>query len=178
MSIIVNQQYNIGHICTRQQCEMGRGDKVAFRWISAHQERTNYTFGDLDCASNKFANALKSLGFVTGDILFTLLPKVPEQFFSFLGALKLQVICGTLFSNFGDEALLDRLGDAKAKGIVTKKSLLKKIIRVRDQLPSLKYIIVTDIEEHQSKYILSYPALVRQFSEEFIAELTSPDTPS
>ena len=145
MNIIKTGQYNIGHICTRQQCELGLGNKVAFRWISAHQERTDYTFSDLDHESNKFANALQSLGFASGDILFTFLPKTPEQFFSFLGALKLQVICGTLFSNFGDDAILDRLGDAKAKGIVTKKSLLKKITRVRDQLPALKYIIVTDI---------------------------------
>ena len=173
-----HNQFNIGHICTRQQCDQGRGDKVAFRWISAHQERTDYTFNDLERESNRFANALLSLGFASGDILFTFLPKTPEQFFSFLGALKLQVICGTLFSNFGDDALLDRLGDAKAKGIVTKKSLLKKITRVKNQLPSLKYIIVTDIAEHQSEEILSYPALVRQASDDFTASITAPDTPS
>jgi acetyl-CoA synthetase len=178
MDIIVNGQFNIGHICTRQQCDHGLGEKVAFRWISAHQERTNYTFNDLECESNRFTNALQALGFVAGDILFTFLPKTPEQFFSFLGALKLQVICGTLFSNFGDDALLDRLGDAKAKGIVTKKGFLKKISRIKDQLPSLKYIIVTDIEEHQSEYILSYPALVRQASDDFTAPITAPDTPS
>jgi len=178
MNIIVNEQYNIGHICTRQQCTLGLGEKVAFRWVSAHHERTTYTFNDLDRESNRFANALQALGFAAGDILFTFLPKTPEQFFSFLGALKLQVICGTLFSNFGDDALLDRLGDAKAKGIVTKKSLLKKIARVRDHLPSLKYIIVTDIEEHQSESILSYTALMRQASSDFTASLTAPDTPS
>jgi acetyl-CoA synthetase len=178
MDIIENGQYNIGHICTRRQCDAGLGDKVAFRWISAHQERAEYTFSDLDCESNRFANALQSLGFASGDILFTFLPKSPEQFFSFLGALKLQVICGTLFSNFGDDAIRDRLEDAKAKGIVTKKSLLKKITRVSDQLPALNYIIVTDIEEHQSETILSYPALLRQASDDFIAPLTAPDTPS
>ena len=175
---IINDQFNIGHICTRQQCDQGHGKKVAFRWISAHQERTNYTFGDLEKKSNRFSNALQSLGFAAGDILFTFLPKTPEQFFTFLGALKLQVICGTLFSNFGDDALLDRLGDAKAKGIVTKKSFLKKITRIKDQLPNLKYIIVTDIEEHQSEDILSYPALVRQASDDFTAPATAPDTPS
>ncbi len=178
MNIIRGDQYNIGHICTRQQCDLGRGDKVAFRWVSSHQERTNYTFSDLDRESNRFANALQLLGFDAGDILFTFLPKTPEQFFSFLGALKFQVICGTLFSNFGDDALLDRLGDAKAKGIVTKKSLLKKITRIKDQLPSLEYIIVTDIEEHQSQDILSYPALVRQASDDFTAPITAPVTPS
>jgi len=178
MGIIINNQYNIGHICTRQQCDLGFKDKVAFRWISSHQERTNYTFSDIDRESNRFANALQSLGFASGDILFTFLPKTPEQFFSFLGALKLQVICGTLFSNFGDDALLDRLGDARAKGIVTKKNFLKKITRVKDLLPSLNYIIVIDIEEHLSENILSYPVLVRQVSEDFIAPITAPETPS
>lgn len=178
MNIIVNGQFNIGHICTRQQCDQGHGKKIAFRWISSHQERTDFTFSDLDRESNKFANVLQSLGFVPGDILFTFLPKTPEQFFSFLGTLKLQVICGTLFSNFGDDALLDRLGDAKAKGIVTKKSLLKKISRIKDQLPSLKCIIVTDIEEHLSEDILSYPALLRQASDSYTALVTAPETPS
>lgn len=178
MNIIENNQYNIGHICTRQQCESGRGEKVAFRWISAHQERSDYTFNDLDSESSLFANVLQSLGFAAGDVLFTLLPKTPEQFFSFLGTLKLQVVCGTLFSNFGDDALLDRLGDAKAKGIITKKSYLKKITRVHDQLPDLKCILVIDIDEHQSAHILSYPALMREASADFIASPTAPDAPS
>lgn len=178
MNIIINNQYNIGHICTRQQCDLGLGDKVALRWISAHQKRTDYTFNDLDRESSRFTNVLISLGFKAGDILFTFLPKTPEQFFTFLGALKLQVTCGTLFSNFGDDALLDRLGDSKARGVVTKKSLIKKITRVRDQLPALNYIIVTDIEEHMSESILSYPELMRQVSEDFIVPMTPPDTPS
>jgi len=178
MDIITGGQFNIGHICTRVQCERGLGDKIAFRWISSHQKRTDYSFSDLDRESNMFANVLQSLGFSAGDVLFTYLPKTPEQFFSFLGALKLQVICGTLFSNFGCDALLDRLGDARAKGIITKKSLLKNIARVQVQLPALKYIIVIDIDKHQSANILSYPVLMHGVHEEFVAAATSPDTPS
>lgn len=178
MQIVKNNQYNIGHICTRRQCERGLGDKTAFRWVSANQERVHYSFSDLDRESSRFSNVLNSLGFVAGDILFTFLPKMPEQFFCFLGALKLRVICGTLFSNFGDDAIVDRLGDARAKGLVTKKSLLKKIIRVRDKLPHLKCIIVVDIEEHPSADILSYPALMRKAPDDFVAPLTAPDTPS
>jgi acetyl-CoA synthetase len=175
---IIDNQFNIGYLCTTLQCERGFGDKIAFRWISSHLERTDYSFRELDLESNRFANVLQALGFEPGDILFTFLPKTPEQFFSFLGALKLQVICGTLFSNFGDDAILDRLGDAGAKGIVTKKSLLKKITRVREQLPALKYIIVTDIEEHQSVDILSYSALIRQATDDFVVPPTAPDIPS
>lgn len=154
------------------------GEKTAFRWISAHQERADYTFNDLDRESSRFANVLQALGFTAGDILFTFLPKDPKLFFAFLGALKLQVICGTLFSNFGDDAIVDRLGDAKAKAVITKKSFLKKLARVRPQLPSLQYIILIDIDEHQSTDILSYAALMREASAGFTAPLTSPETPS
>jgi acetyl-CoA synthetase len=178
MNLIENDNYNIGHICTRRQCEQGRGGKRAFRWISAHQETTDYSFTDLDRESSSFANALQALGFAAGDILFTFLPKTPEQFFVFLGALKLEVVCGTLFANFGYEAIVDRLGDAKARGVVTKKSLLGKITRVREQLPSLQVIIVVDIPEHLSADILSYPALMRQASPDYVARPTAPDTPS
>ena len=178
MDIVRDGQYNIGHICTRHQCEKGRGRKTAFRWIGARGDRAEYSFDDLEAESNKFANALKGLGFAAGDILFTFLPKAPEQFFAFLGALKLQVICGTLFSNFGDDALMDRLGDAKAMGVVTKKSLLKKLARVRGKLPSLKYIIVVDIDAHLSGDILSYGALMAKASATFVTPLTGPTVSS
>jgi acetyl-CoA synthetase len=176
--VVQNGQYNIGHICTKQQCDNGLGDKVSFRWMPASGRPSDFTFTDLEIQSNKFANVINNLGFAPGDIFFTFLPKCPEQFFSFLGVLKNQVICGTLFSNFGDEALLDRLGDSRAKGVITKKSFLKKLSRIRDQLPNLKFIIVTDIEDHMSDDVLSYSALMANASEDFITPLTAPETPS
>ncbi len=176
--VVQNGQYNIGHICTKQQCDNGFGDKVAFRWLPANGSYVDYSFSDLNIQTNKFANVMHDLGFKPGDICFTFLPKCPEQFFSFLGSLKCQIVCGTLFSNFGDEALLDRLRDSKAKGIITKKSFLKKLGRIRAQLPCLKYILVTDIDSHRSEDVLSYPALMANAPEDFTSPLTSPDTPS
>ena len=176
--LIRNNQFNIGHICTRQQCEDGLGDKVAMRWISQHGERSTFTFSDLDAQSSRFANALQALGFRKGDVLFTYLPKVPEQFFALLGALKLQLITGTLFSNFGEEALLDRLGDAKAKCVVTKQSLLRKILRISARLPELRYIILIDGNEEPSDVILHYAAITESASSDFNTPITDPDAPS
>lgn len=175
---IVADQYNIGHICTRQQCDRGLSDKVAMRWISATEQRSDYTFADLDQASNRCANLLASLGCTPGDIVFTFLPKCPEQFFLFLGALKLQAICGTLFANFGDDAILDRLGASRAKGVVTKKSFLKKLQRIRPQMPDLAFILVVDSAEHLAVDILSLPRLMGEASADFLAPLTPPETPS
>lgn len=176
--LIKDNQYNIGQICTKQQCDQGLSQKTAFRWIPAHGESLNFTFQNLEIQSNKFSNVLSSLGFCKGDIVFTFLPKCPEQFFSFLGTLKKEVICGTLFSNFGDEALLDRLGDSGAKGVVTKKSFLKKIRRIRRHLPTLEYVLVVDIDEHQGDGVYSYPKLMATASENYATPITTPDTPS
>lgn len=176
--LISDGQYNVGYICTTLQCVQGRADKVAMRFISPTREITDYSFANLDTQSAKFANVLQQLNFRRGDVLFTFMPKMPEQFFTFLGGLKSEAIVGTLFSNFGEEALLDRLGDAKAKGLVTKKSFLKKIARIRDQLPTLQYIFVVDIDDHESTSILSYKRLMKEASPVFSTPLTGPDIPS
>ena len=176
--LIQNEQYNIGYICTTQQCKAGRKDKVAMRWIDHNRVKKDITFSEMDEQTNRFSNVLNNLGFNKGDIFFTFLPKAPEQFVAFLGTLKLQVIAGTLFSNFGEESLLDRLADSKAKGIITKKSLYKKIMRIRNKLPLLKTIILTDIEEHISDDVLSYSLLMKNASSLFNVKITLPDTSS
>jgi acetyl-CoA synthetase len=56
-SPVIDNQYNIGHICTRQQCEAGRGEQVAMRWISPALERVDYTYLDLERASNRVASS-------------------------------------------------------------------------------------------------------------------------
>lgn len=177
-NIIKNSQYNIGHICTKLQCETGNADKTAMRWISHDMQNSDYSFKELNEQSNKFANVLQSLGLFKGDIIFTLLPKIPEQFFVLLGALKLQLVTSPLFANFGEEAIFDRMGDAGAKTLVTKKSFLKKIEKIKNRLTHLKYIIVVDSETHLSKDVLSYPALMKDAQSAFEVLPTGKDVPS
>ena len=167
---------NIGYICTDAQCAQGLADKVAFRWLGARGERQQFTFGDLQRESARFANALEGLGYKPGDVFFTFLPKVPQQFFAFLGSLKARLITGTMFSNFGPEALLDRLGDCKAKGIITRRSLLRKLLSIRDKLPALEHVIVVDDVEEQGT--LSYRTLIEAASPTYTVAVTDPATPS
>ena len=123
--VIRSGQFNIGHICSRFQCNLGLGEKTALRWLGAHDERADYTFNDLERQSSRFANVLQQSGFSSGEVFFIFLPRMPEVYFAFLGALKARLITGTLFSNFGDKAFLDRLGDAGAHVILTRQSYLE-----------------------------------------------------
>lgn len=174
---ITGSQYNIAYYCTRHQCLNGNSQKLAFRYIGHKGDRCEYSFEQLDAESNRYANVLTSLGIKQGDIVFTFLPKMPEQFFAFLGILKIQAIAGTLYSNFGEEALSDRLGDCRAKVVITKKSLLKKVLRALPLLDDLQYILVVDNDESDDK-ILSLPGLLEKASDSFDIPPTGPDMPS
>jgi acetyl-CoA synthetase len=176
---IQNGQYNIGYLCTKAHCISDRGEKVAMRWIDAKDDNDTFTFLDIEKESNRYANILESFGFIPGDVFFTFLPKMPEQFFSFLGALKARVICGTLFSNFGEEALFDRLSDSAAKGVITKKSFLKKITRIWNRLPNLKFIFIVDDDfVDAEKRIFGLSTLQKTISTEYNVVTTSANTPS
>lgn len=176
MKYQINQ--NIASFCTQMQCQRGLADKTAMRWIDNHGVITDYKFRDLETQSNRFANALDTIGVVANDVFFTFLPKMPEQFFAFLGILKIQAICGTLFSNFGEDALLDRLVDSGAVGIITRKSLYKKIARIRKQLPALKYVILVDGDDDLTTGVISYTRIMAEAGAEYAVQPTSPDAPS
>jgi len=174
---ITCNQYNIAYYCTRYQCLNGNSQKLAFRYIGHKGDSCDYSFEDLDGQSNRYANLLTQLGIKKGDIVFTFLPKMPEQFFAFLGILKTQAVAGTLYSNFGEEALADRLGDSRAVAVITKKSLLKKLMRALPQLEHLKYILVVDGTENDEK-ALALPPMLSNASDKFEVSVTGPDAPS
>jgi acetyl-CoA synthetase len=174
----ISNQYNIGYLCTGDQVEQGNGDKVALRLLSSTMERSDTTFSTLHAESNRFANILCNLGIKKGDRVFIFTGKAPEQFIAFLGSLKIQAITGILFANFGEEAIFDRLRDAQASVLITRKGLFRKIARVLGSLPDLKSILLIDLDEHQSDLILSYKTLMREASEHFEVPVTDKDTPS
>jgi acetyl-CoA synthetase len=175
--IIKNGQYNLGYICTRLQCELGRSEKTALRWIAPTSlEKVEFSFMQLEKATNQMANALQGLGYGEGDIIFTFLPKIPEQFIAVLGTLKIKGIAACLFSNFGDEALLDRLQEAKA--VITKQSMLRKVQPILARLAQIQHVLVVDIPEHQDAKILSLPKLLKKAADDFNVPHTSAQTPS
>ena len=178
MSTPARLENNIGFACTDLQCRLGRGSAVAMRWLGSDGERAEFTFGQLAVESSRFAAVLAGLGVAPGARVFIMLPKLPEVFVAFLGCLKARVVVGPLFANFGDDALLDRLGDARACVLLTKHSLLKKVQRIRDRLPDLRHILLVDVEDHLTADILSYRHLMREASADFPVVPTSPETPS
>lgn len=127
-----------------------RKNKVALYWEGKNGEKRKFTFEELSELSSKFANLLKNDYQVEkGDRVFFFLPRVPELYFGFLGAIKTGAIAGTLFAAFGPQALLDRLQNSGAEILVTSSKFKKRVDEIKSQLPRLRKILVIDSPEFQ-----------------------------
>lgn len=124
-----------------------RKNKVALLWEGEDGTSRQYTFEQLSLASNRLGNILKDFGVDRGERVFIFLPRVPELFISFLGALKIGAIAGTLFSAFQEQALADRLGNSDAKIVITNKELKPRIDKIRKKLSALEHILTVDSED-------------------------------
>ena len=127
-----------------RQAQGKRKNKIALYWQGKNGKKRKFTFFELFLLSNQFGNLLKSLRTQRGDRVFFFLPRVPELYFGFLGALKIGAIAGTLFSAFGPQALLDRLKNSGAKFLITNKELYPRVAKIERQLPELKKIILVE----------------------------------
>jgi len=151
---------NIAYESLTKHCENGKNDTVIIHWIQNDLTMIEYSYGDFETESNKVANVLTYLGIQNGEVVSIFLPRSPMLISCYFGILKLQAISCILFSTLGEDALLDRLGNSQAKVVITKASLVRKILAIKDKLPSLKYILIVDQDENQSEFLLSLRKLL------------------
>jgi acetyl-CoA synthetase len=135
---------NIGYLCTDWQVERGHGEKVALKWIAATQELHEFTFRDLTNLSNRAANVLIEHGLTKGDRMMILLPKKPELYAYFLGALKAGINCCILFSSIGEDTLCDRVIETNTKLLVTNSSYYFRIRRILPRMGDDFKILMID----------------------------------
>ena len=136
---------NIGWHCSDRLCESGRGAVTALIWEDWEGRERRYTYDDLRVLSNGMAEFLTAAGVVPGDRVCLFMDRVPALYLAFLGILKMGAIAQPLFSAFGEESLFTRLEDAGTSAIITQRKHLAKVRRIRDRLPALAQVIVTDL---------------------------------
>jgi len=134
-------KFNIAYLAIDSHCQTSRKDKIALYWEGASGEQETYTFDQLRVLTNKFANALSSLGVNKGDRVFIFAERIPELYVAVFGILKLGAVVGPLFSAFGPDPIRDRLLDSGAKILVTTPKLKSKISSILKDLPDLEYVI-------------------------------------
>ncbi len=166
---------NIGYEVVDRHVRTPLKDKIALYWEGKDGEMEEYSFLDLSRLSSRFANGLKKLGVQKGDRIFTYMDRIPEQYISLLGALKIGGVIGPLFSAFGPDAVVDRLGDCEARVLITTPKYVKTVHEVIHHLPALETIII--VNRRKSPYELkdgeiSYEILMDEASDDFTIERT------
>jgi len=170
----------IANVAVDRHVRAGNGARVAIRWLGRHGERRELTYTDLARETNGFANVLEGLDVGAGERVFVLLGRIPELYVAVLGGLKRQHVMCSLFSAFGPEPIRQRMTIGDARVLVTTSMLYRrKVAPIREQVPDLRYVLVTDIEEHDAAQgLLSLPKLMRDASPEFSMTATSPEAPA
>lgn len=140
---------NMAYEAIDRHAETFRKNKIALYYRDGERNE-KYTFKEMKDYTNKAGNILKRYGDVEkGDRVFIFMPRSPELYFAFLGAIKLGAIVGPLFEAFMEGAVRDRLKDSDAKVLITTPELLERV-PVAD-LPALQYIFLVgeDMKEDE-----------------------------
>ena len=168
---------NLAHECIDRHANGARAAKTAMVWEGGDGTVERYSFADMKRESDKFANALTSIGVKKGDRVFFFADRIPELYFAVFGTLKRGAIVAPLFSAFGPDPIKERVDRAEGSVIITTPHLLPKINDIRGSLPSLRHVIVIANRERATvaEGDLDYQRLMADASEDFQIEPTGPE---
>ncbi len=134
-----------------------------------------YSFGELKQLSDRLANMLAAHGVARGDRVGVLLPQSPEALLTHLAAYKLGAVVVPLFTQFGADGLLYRIGHSGVSALVTDDANLPKIAEIRDGLGGLRHVFsVTGASDHA----LPFWPLLEKASDSLAMADTGPDDPA
>ncbi|WP_081212034.1 acetate--CoA ligase [Salegentibacter sediminis] len=171
--------YNIAHLAVDRHANTSLKSTLAFRFIQKDRSPQDYSYSRLKEETSRFANVLRSLGIQKGETVFSLAGRIPALYITALGTLKTTAVFCPLFSVFGPEPVFQRLHKGEAKILVTTSALYEKTVKqLEERLPFLRYIILSDLEEHQSGKVLSWSRLMKEASSDFKIPPTSPEDPA
>ncbi len=154
--------------------------RVALVWEGPQGERETVTFHDLNRRANRIANVLTGFGVGRGDRVFTLLERTPTHYAVLPGVVKTGAALGVLFSDFGAEAIRQRLGDAEARAVVTDAFNLPKLTAILHELPRLEHVLVVGglpsaLRASRRPRFHDFTEAFEQASPEFFAPEISPN---
>lgn len=116
-------------------------EKIAIHWEDNEGNKSVFTYKDLRERSNQFANGLKELGLKKGDIVITVLPRLPETYIAFLAALKLGLIISPGSEMLMPKDILYRANHSRAKAIICHHSLTERVEELGSKIQSVEHFI-------------------------------------
>ncbi|HYL12472.1 MAG TPA: acyl-CoA synthetase [Terriglobales bacterium] len=136
----------------------GRGERTAVLF-----EDQRFSYNQLLTQANKFANALRDLGVEEGDRVILRTPNIPPALVANFAILKLGAVCTPTSPLFSRTEIAHVANDAEAVAIIVSSALLGEVEAARENLQTVKHIIVVggDAAEVKAKGFLPYGELLQ-----------------
>ena len=115
----VGGKTNIVHNALDRHANSWRKNKLALMWEGENGDRRNFSYFRLWKEVNRFANILKSMGVKKGDTVTIYMGRVPQLPIAMLATVKIGAIHSVVYGGFSEQALADRISDAKSKIVIT-----------------------------------------------------------
>jgi acetyl-CoA synthetase len=167
---------NIAHEAVDRHVLAGGGGKLALRWIGRDNRIQDFSYADLQAATNRFANVLAQRGVVKGQRVFSLLGRTPELYIAALGTLKNGSVFSPLFSAFGPEPIKARMTIGEAKVLITSETFYRrKIEPARHEFTSLEHVFLIDCTNTPPAGTTDLAAAMATASDSFETVWTGPE---
>ena len=168
----IPEEYNIGFDCVDKHTTTKKKNKIALYWENSEGDTDKFTFNDMKRLTDKFGNVLRNLGFKKGDRFLIRLPNIPQFQISFLGGVKIGAVPIPSSCMFRAHEIEYRVNDSESKAVITTSKFVKAVNEIKDECPSLEYIIIVDDAYGDQ---LSYDDLMKQASTNLELERTKKD---
>ena len=112
--------------------------------------RAQYSYGQLQRAANRLANALQRLGVGVGDRVALVLPQRFETAVAHIAINQLGAVAMPLSMLFGPDALAYRLQDSEACLAIVERGALEAMRTVRQQCPALRHLLIVGEQPPQA----------------------------
>ncbi|MEA2625102.1 MAG: acetyl-CoA synthetase [Candidatus Binatota bacterium] len=163
--------YNVTDDCLVRNQD--RKDQVCLYYEDDEGTSATYTWGQMLEATNRFANALKSLGIGRGDVVAVHTPQRPETAIAHMAFYRIGAIGLPISKLFGPDAIKYRLENSSAKAILMEPETVAKLDPIRGELPSFRHVIVCGGKGDG----LGFDELVAKGSPDFAAEKSNAEDP-
>jgi acetyl-CoA synthetase len=144
---------NVSANCLDRHVAAGKGERVAYFWEGEDGTRKEITYAWLLEQTQRFANALRSLGVGKGDVVGIFMPMVPEAAVAMLACTRIGAIHNVVFGGFSAGSVVERMEVSGAKALITADATMRRgkptpmkasIDDAIGNLDSLEHVIVVN----------------------------------
>lgn len=109
---------NVSYNCLDRHIK-DKANKTALIWIGEDGKTRKISYQELLNEVKKFSNVLLELGIKDQDRVVIYMPLIPEAIVAMLACTRIGAVHSIVFGGFSQEAIADRVNDAKAKLVIT-----------------------------------------------------------